>query len=41
MGKFSSARAVWMPQYAFAGITIDPSESLSVRVAVVASSAVS
>ena len=38
-GKFSSARAVWMPQYASAGISRDPRESVSVRVRVIASRA--
>ena len=39
IGKFSSARAVWMPQYASAGISMDPRESVSVRVRVIASRA--
>src|SRR6478735_5099757 len=39
IGKFSSARAVWMPQYASAGISRDPRESVSVRVRVIASRA--
>src|SRR5690554_3979293 len=36
MGKFSFARAVWMPQYAVAGTSMEPRESVSVRTAVLA-----
>src|SRR6478735_2706257 len=39
IGKFSSARAVWMPQYASEGISRDPRESVSMRVRVIASRA--